>query len=223
MGKLSYAEMAKEAEATGYGTAPLTIGEYDAVVSGASYKKSDKGNDTYKVEFTVTSGKSKGRKAWKNVTLSDNNRSFFFQQMNTLGLDSAFFADIADEDDFEAEVCAELVELESPVVLDAGPPREYKNNSYSDIKRISPATGVARAVAADDEEPETPAPRRRSRKDPDEEAAAPPRRRRVATAPDPADPDDDEGYEKEEEAATPPAARRRRASSATRPDLPPGV
>jgi hypothetical protein len=224
MGKLEggYSKLAAEAEKTGYGRAPLPKGEYDAIVTSASYRKSKAGNDTYNVSFAITDGKLKGRTFFHNLTLAgESNASIFFQQMAGYGLDAAFWADVEDDDDAHEVVCAELLDAEFHVT--AGEPKEYQGDLQTRITSIKSLDGSSSAGAriGDEDEDEPTRPTRRRRAAADEDEAAPVRRSRRTAAPDPAPADEEEEYEDEDEEPTPPPAAKRARRG--KPTLPPGV
>jgi hypothetical protein len=139
MGKLEggYTAMAKQAEQERVPLPPIPEGAYHAVVTAATHRTSKAGNDSYKVEFTVKSGDYKGRKASKYLTLTERSRAVFFREMDTLGLDVEFWAEIDDEDDPETIVCAELIGARTKLVI--GEPKWYGDKPQTNVKSLKRA------------------------------------------------------------------------------------
>lgn len=234
MGKLEYSKVAAEQEKTGYGRAPLPKGEYDAIVTSASYRKSKaNNNDQYSISFAITAGKLKGRTFWHNMTYAgESNANIFFSQMAGLGLDAAYFAEIEDGETASDIICADLIDAEFHVT--AGEPREWNGQPQTritSIKAFDGGSSAGRRVSADDDGLDDDEPvakpkraRRAAAADPDDDTPAPAKRARRPLPPVPPEEEDDdeEDYPDDEDEEAPvasaPTARRR-----GRPSLPPGV
>lgn len=92
---------------------PLPVDEYPVEVTGADFvSKADK-NPYFKIEFTITEGPHIRRKVWTNLVLGDSEGSagYFFSKMKTLGLDTEYWKDHANQglDEVAPEVCSRLI------------------------------------------------------------------------------------------------------------------
>ena len=203
MGSINYGELAKTSAKA---FEPLKPGNYTFEVTGAEVKLSTAGNVFYKLELTVEDeGPTKGKKAWTNLTLTEDNPGTFFSQLAVLGADAAYFAgfDPVDEDDEEGqdavhdETAAFIIGSRCSAQVKVGKP--YQGRPQTDVGWLKePGTATKRNSSVPDVED-------------DAAPAAPRRARRSAAATEDAAP-----------AESKPAARRSRRGSAA-PDLPPGL
>lgn len=139
MGTVNYGELAKGAGEVSF--EPLEPGQYEAEVTGAEFRTAKTGSHMYRVEFTVDTGPSKGKKVWTNLVLkhdSPNNVSIFFQRMAALGLDAAFFAAVGG-DEQEAKICQRLIGAKSSIKVKLG--NEYEGQRRPDVERITARVG----------------------------------------------------------------------------------
>ena len=135
---MKYSEMAKVAEVETAQRQPLMKGEYTAEVIGAEYGVSRVAqNPYYRIMFQVTAGEYKGRTAVKYMTLTAKSATRFFRQMDVLGIDTVFFAEIEDDPDAEAIVCRELIGAHAKIVC--GDPEWYEGKSQTNIKSLKRA------------------------------------------------------------------------------------
>lgn len=209
MARLGYADLAAKAKQSGYGNEPLPKGEYSAVVTGAKFGQSkggdNPGSDQFTVEFTVTEkGDLKGRKAWLYLTKTEKAIGMYFQRLAILGIDDAYLADIDDDDEGDAIVCADLIDAECTLVCDV--PREYNGTPRTQIKNIKPLSERA--------------PARASTPDDDDE----PPRARAARPRNPVAVEEETSYDDDEDdEPTKRTTSRRRSASRGTDGLPPGV
>lgn len=90
----SWADLLDDAGGAGNDFEPLPDGDYDFVISECEAKQSSTGKTMYVAKCQVEAGPSKGRLVWHNfVVVMDNPNalSWFFRNMNLLGLDRAFW------------------------------------------------------------------------------------------------------------------------------------
>lgn len=148
MAQTSFADLVRNATPSG-GFSPVPVGEYDAVVSGAEFKTSSNGNPMYNVEFTITdSGEAKGRKAWRNITITERSVGMALDQLIALGTSQEAVAEslIEGNDLGKATVCADLVDTPCRIKIKH---REYNGKTQSDVDRIMPAgPGAANPLTA---------------------------------------------------------------------------
>lgn len=91
----SWADLLDDAGGAGNDFEPLPDGDYDFVIAECEAKQSSTGKTMYVAKCSVEAGPHKGRLVWHNFVIVPDNPnalSWFFRNMNLLGLDRAFWA-----------------------------------------------------------------------------------------------------------------------------------
>lgn len=118
----------------------LPIGDYDVVCKTAEATSTKSGEKPMiKAKFSVESGPHAGRTIYWNAVISQENATalrIFFEQMDALGLNSAFFAS---SPSLEA-VAQNLVGKRAKFNVAH---RQYNGKAQVDVKRVSPAGASA--------------------------------------------------------------------------------
>lgn len=132
---LDWNEMMKGAEAE------LTLappGDHDMIVHSAEAKVYSTGNQGIAAVFMFENGPHAGQKVFNNfVVVADNPKAlgFFFRNMKTLGLDSAYFAKNPGLDEIAEAIIGRRV-----IVKLAH--RKYEEQLQYDVKAIKPPNGA---------------------------------------------------------------------------------
>lgn len=170
----SWADLIKDASASGASFEPLPDGIYDLKVVEASTATTAKGKTMYKVKAEVQTGPHARRLLWDNLVVSPespNAMAFFFRKLKAIGLGHEFFA----TEPTDAAIVAALSGRQFRGKVGS---RTYNEKTSNEIQEYLPATqgGLPAGAVA----PGVPAPAA-----PAQAPAAPPAAAPAAPAPAP--------------------------------------
>jgi hypothetical protein len=132
----SWADLIKDASASGASFDPLPDGVYDLKVVEASTATTAKGKTMYKVKAEVQTGPHARRLLWDNLVVSPespNAMAFFFRKLKAIGLGHEFFST-------EPTDAAIVAALSGRVFRGKVGSRTYNDKTSNEIQEYLPAT-----------------------------------------------------------------------------------
>ena len=156
----SWQDLLDDAGGAGNDFEPLPDGDYDFVIDETEAKQSQNGKTMYVAKCKVEAGPNAGRLVWHNFVISPENPnalSWFFRNMNLLGLDRNFFN--GNPGDHQVAEALRGKRFRGQVVV-----KTYNNQERNEIKQFfSPRAqaagpGSSSAPAAAAPAPAAPAP-----------------------------------------------------------------
>jgi hypothetical protein len=135
----TWGDLLKEAGTATEGFEPLPTGMYDVKVVKAAHKVAQSGKSMFEVQFQVTSGPHANRMVWNRfVVVPDSPRAlgYFFANMKSLGLDTAFFATSPADDAVAAALEGAIARIEVGQT-------EYNGATRNEVKKVLAPEGGA--------------------------------------------------------------------------------
>lgn len=132
----SWADLIKDASASGASFDPLPDGVYDLKVVEASTATTAKGKTMYKVKAEVQTGPHARRLLWDNLVVSPespNAMAFFFRKLKAIGLGHEFFS----TEPTDAAIVAALTGRQFRGKVGS---RTYNDKTSNEIQEYLPAT-----------------------------------------------------------------------------------
>ena len=138
----TWGDLIKEAGTATEGYEPLPTGTYDVKVVKAAHKVAQSGKSMFEVQFQVVSGPHANRMVWNRfVVVPDSPRAlgYFFANMKSLGLDTAFFAASPSDDTVASALEGANARIEVGQT-------EYNGAIRNEVKKVFPPEGGASIV-----------------------------------------------------------------------------